>query len=297
MKRAAFLGAPAVTVALAAGYLTGQGAGVRVWEGSKGKKLDFVGVCSYAEAGVRCWDTTGKPYPELSARVESYFGKRDAAPLTFKYGLKNRLAVFRAIGRFGVEFDDEFARKLSSWSMPEAGGATLFAAAFSTGVDDTVAALVLKVDTGSDEKADVRVKPGQVAVVHARPFQVLEVGEPASALDSGKGPIWQPWQACAILFDSNLPWQSEFPFAMTPLNARKEEIRWVDSKGRPAVGVSPPAAGFESVLWEWQRPYENIPEIVRVVYNVACADLAYLRVSRVVYVSVPVPNVPLEPRR
>ena len=301
MKRSALATVPLVASALAAGFQSAGGKQIRGWQGKGGKEVAFIGACSFTETDMHCWNADGDADAALTERVSTFYKNTPYADLRFSYGKKNRLAVFRVTGDMWVMAQNPSGSRLPATSTAADDGRTLLAVSVSVDLGAASASLALTVDSGTDSIVDVPAKKGMNTTLGGTLFEI-------GSVDDGHDPDFtygapdylRTSKSCTILVGSNVSVAGGPPFEATALDRSKKPIRYVDKQGHP---VEPKAAKATSdgtdkpidALWLWEPWLTGAPELYRMIFNIDPGDLAYVRISKVDYKSVPIVGIPLEP--
>ena len=244
----------AVAVAVAGAAQTANGwyaEAVRTYTDPSGAKLTQEGACSYDEHVISCWDSDGKPAPNLTAQIVRFFTENQHVGLRYAFRQKNRLILFsRSNGLGGMETSEpggpttpfiQLTRQASGPTL----GFTFASAPPSAAETDFVASLVGMPDgppvtipyfvgsRGTYGNSAVEVGDGEIGGPPGGGMNYV-IGTFGHGLAPSQPPVPRAKTWSYFVQIDPMP-RTPYALSFSAINKKGAPIAYVDSNGRPTT--------------------------------------------------------------
>ena len=221
---------------------------------SEEEAVRLVGICSFTESSVACWNPKGEPDAVLTAVVDRGLGASSSNRLQIQYGLKNRLLVFArgGDGYASVQYRTPGGDNLSSGLQIRDDLSPRMDVVFVATVPERrtgdVEATVTRYRPTSGVEARLAPKPGTTASAGGFAFRVRSVdAKPTRGVSpyarSRPGSPPKPRDLWRIVVEVTPPDGVRANYSAQPYAPDGALILAADDRGRPAPPPKPDANG------------------------------------------------------
>ena len=213
----------------------------------------LLGICSYTESAVRCWDPKGAPAPALEPTVDNLLRSGSDSGTRMRYGYKNRVLVFSGPQQANVSYRNPEADgnggSFETRSVNDSFGPKVEAVFASTSPGNPTGSVLVRVQpydvrprtgtlpkkAGASVTVDgVKVSLGSVAKIGpGDPYANFGMGGMVGP-DSPKPPHWR----------ASLTWDKagnpDAGYSIAPVGLDGRPIQAVDGAGKPKAPARDP---------------------------------------------------------